>query len=44
VIGTPQDLIFAAGIGTKAGGFSDVYQHGLVGLIKPTDQHDGDDD
>ena len=37
VIGTPRTLIFAAGIGSEVGGFGDdIYEHGLVGLIKPT--------
>lgn len=36
VIGTPRTLLFSAGIGSAPGGFgSDVYAHGLVGLIKP---------
>jgi hypothetical protein len=40
VIGTPRTLIFAAGIGSEAGGFgNDVYAHGLVGLIKPVMHH-----
>ena len=35
-IGTPRTLIFAAGIGEAPGGFGDeVYEHGLVGLIRP---------
>jgi uncharacterized protein (TIGR03118 family) len=35
-IGTPNTLLFAAGIGEAAGGFGDeIYGHGLVGLIKP---------
>jgi hypothetical protein len=35
-IGTPNTLLFAAGIGEKVGGLGDhVYEHGLVGLIKP---------
>jgi len=32
-IGTPQTLLFAAGVGDTA--VSGVYEHGLVGLIKP---------
>jgi len=40
VIGTPRTLIFAAGIGSEAGGFGDdVYAHGLVGLIRPAKHH-----
>jgi uncharacterized protein (TIGR03118 family) len=36
VIGTPDTLLFAAGIGSAPGGFGDDgYAHGLVGLIKP---------
>jgi uncharacterized protein (TIGR03118 family) len=35
-IGTPNTLLFAAGIGEEVGGFGEhVYEHGLVGLIKP---------
>ena len=48
-IGTPQTLLFAAGIGEAAGGFGDeIYEHGLVGLIEPVDNdhhghgHDGE--
>jgi uncharacterized protein (TIGR03118 family) len=37
-IGTPRTLLFAAGIGSEAGGFGDDgYTHGLVGLIEPRD-------
>ena len=44
-IGTPNDLVFAAGVGTTPGpnGFEEVYEHGLVGLITPV-SHDDDDD
>ena len=36
-IGTPNTLLFAAGIGSAVGGLGpDVYAHGLVGLIEPT--------
>jgi uncharacterized protein (TIGR03118 family) len=35
VIGTPQTLVFAAGIGDKNN--NAVYEHGLVGLIVPND-------
>jgi uncharacterized protein (TIGR03118 family) len=36
VIGTPRTLIFSAGIGSGPGGVgNDIYEHGLVGLIKP---------
>ncbi len=42
VIGTPQTLIFAAGIGSGPyGGGNDVYEHGLIGLIEPVNS-DGD--
>lgn len=35
-IGTKRTLLFAAGIGEDPGGFGDeVYEHGLVGLIRP---------
>ena len=35
VIGTPDTLLFAAGIGSEPGGFGpDGYSHGLVGLIE----------
>ena len=45
VIGTPQTLIFAAGIGSAANTFMDGYTHGLVGLIEPVHHdNDGDDD
>lgn len=45
VIGTPRTLIFAAGIGEEAGGFGEeIYAHGLVGLIKPIEEDDHDDD
>jgi len=48
-IGTPQTLLFAAGVGEEVGGFGDeIYEHGLVGLIEPVDNdhhgHDGHDD
>ena len=37
-IGTPQTLLFAAGIGEAAGGFGEhIYEHGLVGLIEQVD-------
>ena len=42
-IGTPQTLIFAAGIGSAANGFGDGYAHGLVGLIVPLRHDDGGD-
>ena len=36
VIGNPNTLIFAAGIGEEVDAFGpEVYEHGLVGLIKP---------
>jgi uncharacterized protein (TIGR03118 family) len=35
-IGTKNTLLFAAGIGEEVGGLGDeVYEHGLIGLIKP---------
>ena len=41
VIGTPQTLIFAAGIGKESHVFgAEVYQHGLIGLIKPMPEDD----
>jgi uncharacterized protein (TIGR03118 family) len=44
VIGTPRTLIFAAGIGTEVDGITDeVYEHGLVGTIEPSDHEDDDD-
>jgi uncharacterized protein (TIGR03118 family) len=44
--GTPNDLVFAAGIGTEVGGqFGEVYEHGLIGIITPVahddDHHEG---
>jgi uncharacterized protein (TIGR03118 family) len=33
-IGTPQTLLFSAGIGTPGGPGGDEYSHGLVGLLK----------
>jgi uncharacterized protein (TIGR03118 family) len=44
VIGTPNSLIFAAGIGEKVDDFAHTYEHGLVGLIEPTGKKDADDD
>jgi len=41
-IGTPETLIFAAGVGSVASNFVDVYAHGLVGLIEPV-RHENDD-
>ena len=39
VMGTPQTLLFAAGIGSAPGGFGDDgYSHGLIGLIEPVHQ------
>jgi uncharacterized protein (TIGR03118 family) len=40
VIGTPNSLIFAAGIGDEVD--DHVYEHGLVGLIEPTGEEDDD--
>lgn len=42
-IGTPNDLVFAAGVGVTPGSFDGAYEHGLVGLIAPTSGN-GDDD
>ncbi len=42
VIGTPNSLIFAAGIGDEVD--EHVYEHGLVGLIEPTGEEADDDD
>jgi uncharacterized protein (TIGR03118 family) len=42
VIGTPNSLIFAAGIGDEVN--EHVYEHGLVGLIEPAGEEDDDDD
>ncbi len=40
VIGTPNTLIFAAGIGERADDFDHGYEHGLVGAITPVeDRH-----
>lgn len=33
--GTPEDLVFAAGVGDEVG--NEVYEHGLVGTITPAD-------
>jgi len=36
VIGTPNDLVFAAGIGDEVDNpFVEVYEHGLIGIITP---------
>jgi uncharacterized protein (TIGR03118 family) len=37
VIGTPRDLIFAAGIGETPTDFAHFYEHGLIGAITPVD-------
>ena len=42
MIGTPNSLIFAAGIGDEVN--EHVYEHGLVGLIEPAGEEDADDD
>lgn len=42
-IGTPNDLVFAAGVGLAPGGFDGAYEHGLVGLITPVGDKDDDD-
>lgn len=40
VIGTPRKLIFSAGIGDEVG--DQIYEHGLVGLIRPLKDQDDD--
>ncbi len=42
VIGTPDSLVFAAGIGDSLTSFNEVYEHGLVGLIEPISKDDDD--
>jgi uncharacterized protein (TIGR03118 family) len=44
VIGTPNSLIFAAGIGNTPGDLENEYLHGLIGLIEPAAKEDADDD
>jgi uncharacterized protein (TIGR03118 family) len=39
-IGTPNDLVFVAGVGVTPGSFEGAYEHGLVGLIKPVGDKD----
>ena len=39
--GTPDDLIFSAGVGDEVG--NEVYEHGLIGTITPNDDHEDDD-
>ncbi len=43
-IGTPNDLVFAAGVGVGPGSFDGAYEHGLVGLITPVGDRDDHDD
>ena len=43
VIGTPNSLIFAAGIGNEVDDIAHTYEHGLIGLIEPTSEEDDDD-
>jgi uncharacterized protein (TIGR03118 family) len=43
VIGTPDTLVFAAGIGKDLTSPDEVYQHGLVGLIEPVQSKDEND-
>ena len=43
-IGTPDDLIFAAGIGNETNDALHSYEHGLIGLIEPAGMEDADDD
>jgi uncharacterized protein (TIGR03118 family) len=39
-IGTPRTLVFAAGVGEEVDGFGEeIYEHGLLGLIKPVERH-----
>ena len=44
VIGTPNSLIFAAGIGDEVNDIAHIYEHGLIGLIEPAGKEDADDD
>lgn len=44
VIGTPNSLIFAAGIGEEVDDVAHTYEHGLIGLIEPAAKEDADDD
>ena len=44
VIGTPNSLIFSAGIGNTPGDLPHTYEHGLIGLIEPAAKEDADDD
>lgn len=40
VIGTPNDLVFAAGIGDEVNNpFVEIYEHGLIGIITPVEDH-----
>jgi uncharacterized protein (TIGR03118 family) len=39
-IGTPDSLVFAAGIGITPTSFDEAYEHGLVGLIQPVSKDD----
>lgn len=41
VFGTPDDLVFAAGVGDEVG--NEVYEHGLIGTITPSQGHRADD-
>jgi uncharacterized protein (TIGR03118 family) len=44
VIGTPRTLLFVAGIGEEVGGFGEeVYEHGLMGAIRPAGHRHHDD-
>jgi uncharacterized protein (TIGR03118 family) len=43
LIGTPNSLVFAAGIGETPTDFDHFYQHGLVGLIEPVHNKDDND-
>ena len=42
MIGTPNSLVFAAGIGNVLDRPEGFYEHGLVGLIEPVDDNDND--
>lgn len=40
VFGTPDDLVFSAGVGDEVG--NEVYEHGLIGIITPSADRDDD--
>lgn len=44
VIGTPRTLLFVAGVGEEVGGLGEeIYEHGLMGAIRPAKGHHHDD-